>query len=325
MMTDLDLVRLIGGPYRPPRVGVGDVAPCLYRDCDVVITSVSDARIPWPRCRARDQRGGGGSGLLIDETLARAIRTESAEALKYWFGVGTHAVWNWRKEFGVGQWGTPGSRRLLDRTIQLANDATRGGKLSRRARRERQRRAIDLDLGQHLRAYRDAHRRPWPDADLALLGTMPDSKLARRLGRSRWNVRREREARGIPKFRAQVPPESLLPHEGRERLRRERIRAAKLGKPRPPHVLAALQKANRNRKVSAATRAKMAAAARRRAAGGFLPNGRVWTAEEDVLVRTLPAPEGARLTGGTLKAVWGRRERLGLPDGRTKNGRRSRD
>ncbi|HJZ59958.1 MAG TPA: hypothetical protein VKE74_33760, partial [Gemmataceae bacterium] len=159
-MTNPDLVRLIGGPYRPPRVRVGDVATCLYRDRDVVITSWSDARIPWPRCRARDQLGGGGSGLLIDETLARAVRTESVVALKHWFGVSGNAVWKWRRAFGVGQWGTPGSRRLLDQTIHAANESWRGTKLSRRERRERRRRAVDLDLARHLRADADKHRRP---------------------------------------------------------------------------------------------------------------------------------------------------------------------
>jgi hypothetical protein len=117
------------GTYRPPGVRVGGRAFCLYRDAEVVITSVSDAPIPWPRCRAVGVRGG--SGLLVTEALIRAIRTESAAALKHWFGVGTHAVWNWRRAFGVRQWGTPGSRRLLDETTRAANAATRGKKLPR--------------------------------------------------------------------------------------------------------------------------------------------------------------------------------------------------
>src|SRR3954471_1279690 len=77
-MPDADTTKLMG-TYRPPRVRVGDVATCLYRDADVVVTSVSAGRIPWPRCRRRE--GSGGSGLLVTETLVRAIKTESAAAL----------------------------------------------------------------------------------------------------------------------------------------------------------------------------------------------------------------------------------------------------
>src|SRR5437899_8329918 len=64
-----DPTALIDGPYRPPRVRVGDVATCLYRDADVVITSVSDARIPWPRCRGRESSGP--PRLLVADSLGR--------------------------------------------------------------------------------------------------------------------------------------------------------------------------------------------------------------------------------------------------------------
>ena len=46
---------------------------CLARDCDVVVTGTSTGRIPWPRCRAVGTHGGG-SGILVDEELARAVR-----------------------------------------------------------------------------------------------------------------------------------------------------------------------------------------------------------------------------------------------------------
>jgi hypothetical protein len=44
-----------------------------------LITGWSDARISWPCCRAVGTTGGG-SGLLLDEELAHAVRHESAAA-----------------------------------------------------------------------------------------------------------------------------------------------------------------------------------------------------------------------------------------------------
>jgi hypothetical protein len=44
--------------------------------------------------------------------------------------------------------------------------------------------------------------------------------------------------------------------------------------------------------------------------------GHQWSAEEDALVRALPAAEAARRTGRTLGAVYARRRQVQLPDGR---------
>jgi hypothetical protein len=79
-----DKVQLLFGPYEPPPLRKGDRAVCLYRDTDVVVTGWSAGRIPWPRCRALGVRGG--SGLLVDEELARPVRSESAAAIMYWWG-----------------------------------------------------------------------------------------------------------------------------------------------------------------------------------------------------------------------------------------------
>ena len=58
----------------------------------------------------------------------------------------------------------------------------------------------------------------------------------------------------------------------------------------------------------------MSEAHRRRAT--LVPGIRVWTTEEDELVRTLPIAEAARRTERTVNAVISRRHMLGVPDGR---------
>ncbi len=102
--------------------------------------------------------------------------------------------------------------------------------------------------------------------------------------------------------------------------RREKIAAAKRGKPRPARVPEALRRANRGRRLPEETRQKMSEAQRRR---GTRPSaaGRPWTVEEDELLRSLPAREAAERTGRTLTAVYNRRIDLGIPDGRRREHR----
>src|SRR5262249_55776165 len=110
-MNDRERVKLLFGPYTPPKLKRGDRATCLVRDCTVVITAISACRSPWPRCRALDQRGG--ARLIVDEELARAVRSGSAAAVMYWWGIGTKAIGHWRRALGVGRMDSPGSRRLI--------------------------------------------------------------------------------------------------------------------------------------------------------------------------------------------------------------------
>src|SRR5262245_7099178 len=112
-MTDRERHKLLFGPYRAPVLQNGDRAFCLARDCDVIISSWTDARIPWPRCRALETHGGG-SGILVDETLAWAIRHESAAAIEYWWGASEITLIWWRKVLGVGRMDSEGSRRLIE-------------------------------------------------------------------------------------------------------------------------------------------------------------------------------------------------------------------
>jgi hypothetical protein len=96
--------------------------------------------------------------------------------------------------------------------------------------------------------------------------------------------------------------------------RRAKIAAARRGNPRPPHVGQAVAAAHRGTHHSEATRRKMSRTHRR--LGTLVPGTKVWTVEEDQLVRTLPAAKAAKKSGRSLTAVYTRRNRLGVPDGR---------
>ena len=102
---------------------------------------------------------------------------------------------------------------------------------------------------------------------------------------------------------------------------RQKIAKAKLGKPRPRHVIEAMRRTHVGRPLPASTRAKMSASHRRR---GTRPPwvGPAWEPWEDRLCRKLPVAEVAKRTGRAIGAVYTRRSILGVPDGRTKAQRR---
>jgi hypothetical protein len=127
-MTDRDRVRLLHGPYAPPPLRKGDRAVCLFRDRTVVIKSWTARPHPWPRCRALDGPGGG-SGILLDEELARAVRHESAAAVCHWWGVSEGVVWRWRRVLGVTRTSNEGTRRLNRAAVELGAAELRGKQL----------------------------------------------------------------------------------------------------------------------------------------------------------------------------------------------------
>lgn len=185
---------LIGGPYSPPAVRRGDRVMCLYRDGDAIVTTWTDAPIPWPRCRAVGS--GSGSGLLMSEELARAVRTESAESLRYWFGVGVKAAWNWRKWAGVaGKTTTPGSKLAHDRVSRAGGQAMR-----ERGWSEDERDGIaetSRRIGRRPERWRGCR---WTAEHDAQLGTDTDEALAARFGRTESAVRVRRSKLGVPMF-----------------------------------------------------------------------------------------------------------------------------
>jgi hypothetical protein len=103
--------------------------------------------------------------------------------------------------------------------------------------------------------------------------------------------------------------------QDRDSIRREKIAAARAGKPRPRSIIQAMRKGRTGKPHDAAARQRMSESQRRR---GTRPPaaGPAWTPEEDGLLRELPAIEVARRTGRTLGAVYKRRSSLGVPDAR---------
>lgn len=139
---------LLGAPYRPPRLHVGDRTSCLYRDCDVLITSWTDAPISWPKCRRLHRKGR--PALLVNEELLRAIRTESALALGHWWGVGSLVVWQWRKAFGIERDGTPGSRQLILAAAEKGTEAVKVKEWTEEERALKSQLAMKLGYGDRL-------------------------------------------------------------------------------------------------------------------------------------------------------------------------------
>jgi hypothetical protein len=102
--------------------------------------------------------------------------------------------------------------------------------------------------------------------------------------------------------------------------RRAKLSAAMRGRKVDRRVVEALAAQRRGTRHTEESRRRMSETHHRR--GTLVPGTQVWTAEEDALVRSLPAAEAARRTGRTPVAVWQRRRVLGLPDGRRKENKR---
>lgn len=107
MLPDAERFRLLHGPYRSPRTRIGRTLNCEVRGA-LRVAAISPGRIPWPMAR---QANGGRLMLIVCGDLARAVRTESAQAIRYWWGVGSNTVWEWRKALGVVQ-NNAGTKRL---------------------------------------------------------------------------------------------------------------------------------------------------------------------------------------------------------------------
>jgi hypothetical protein len=115
----------------------------------------------------------------VAEELARAVRTESAAAIRDWWGVTVGVVWRWRKALGVvGRCGTEGSRRAIQAAAEAGAVVPRGRKLPPDQVQRRRRTAREKNLAQHLQP--GYHGVRWTEEEAALVGTAPDAQVAKR-------------------------------------------------------------------------------------------------------------------------------------------------
>lgn len=193
---------------------------------------LTNARIPWPKCRS----GKRSRAIILYGDLAKAVRMESAKAVAYWFGVGMDTVWKWRRSLGVERVNV-GTSALLSRnapdTVQSEKANERRGPALKSAERaekiaaakrgkprspetiEKMRRAnLGKKASDETRAkLSEAQKRRgtippgikgpvWTEDEIALLGTMPDAEVAERTARTLAAVQSRRYALGIERFQA---------------------------------------------------------------------------------------------------------------------------
>ena len=133
----------------------------------------------------------------MDDELARAISTEAAVVLRLCWGISVGVAWRWRKALGVDQFGTDGGRRLNHAATEAGGAAAKKKKWTDSEREARRRLAIEKDFGRLSQGYHGPH---WTEAELALLGTMPDKEVAALIGKSRDAVRAQRRRSGVEPF-----------------------------------------------------------------------------------------------------------------------------
>jgi hypothetical protein len=103
-MDDAERFRLLG-KYQTPRFRYGRKVLC-----EVVITGMTDSRIPWPVAK----RGRGRHSLVIYQGLAKAVRRKSNQPIAHWWGVDPQTVSKWQRLLGVKR-ATEGTSRLLSK------------------------------------------------------------------------------------------------------------------------------------------------------------------------------------------------------------------
>ena len=205
-LADDDRYRLIDGPYYPPRTARGRFLVCQLRGT-VKVGGYSDAPIPWPKIWRR-------RSLVICGDLLRALRTESVYAVSYHWGLSRASVSYYRQQLSIPRL-NPGTHRLIREFVIPASrtdearaklSAAKEGKPSTESARDRQRlrriqrrpkpEELRRRMSERLRRRFDlvGPYPRWTPEELAMIGTMRDREVARRLNRSLSAVRAKKFA-----------------------------------------------------------------------------------------------------------------------------------
>jgi hypothetical protein len=182
--------------------------------------------------------------LILCGDLVRAVRRESVVAICHWWGVGRNTVWTWRKALGIDRKtkGTSELHRrwaldtLLDEDIRRKmmgslKSPERAAKIaaSRRGKPmpEKTRKAIykankgRKHTAEARRKISEASRNRvsiWKPEEDAMLGTMKDKDVGKRIGKSEGAVSARRYVVGVAAFTERKPtakPTVWTPAKGR--------------------------------------------------------------------------------------------------------------
>jgi len=184
-----DRVRLLHAPYTAPVPRRGTPSRCLIRG-RITVVGWTDAKLSWPLCTLPGR--GGAPSIQVDAELARAVRHESAVAIRHWWGVTAKVVARWRRALGVTRTNCEGSRRLIQAAARAGAAVIKANVWTAAERRARSRRAIELGLGRNL-----DHSPTWTAEQVGLLHMLSDAAVAERTGRTANAVRQARVRYGI--------------------------------------------------------------------------------------------------------------------------------
>lgn len=275
-MEDKERFQLFYGPYEMPRLRYKAWTRCEIRG-KVRAGKISGGRLPWPTVYPT-------KSLIVCGGLVQALKVESSQAIAYHWGVTVHTVSRWKRLLDVK--GTnPGTLRLLEKWRAELQRLRKNPELAARAakhiptkqilRRSHPTPALIRSLEK-----RGFFERAWTQRELKLLGTMPDSDVAQRTGRTAQAVASRRATLGIPNPAPQTRPWTSADHK-------------LLGKFPDDEV------ARRTGRTAAAVEARRETYKIPRAN----PKIRDWTPEEDALLGTMPDAELAKKLGRSVRGV----------------------